>query len=446
MSTRTSPPAITLRGRWLLAARVAWVAVAITVLAIVLFSIPSSFEHYRSVCTASSEVCSERAVGQPTPEGVRALREMGLTVSSYALFNVVVEKIFQLVWFAVGAIIFFRRSGDRMALLTSLFLVTFGPVAVIPTAAYTLISSQPAWWLPVRSVEIVGIVCSVLFFFLFPGGRFAPRWTRWLAVAFIAFDVFQLSTTLFAGQLSTALFAGLYSRWPALETVSYLVFLGIVVSLVSSQVYRYRRVSSPAQRQQTKWVVFGTTVGVAGTFPLQLPVDLSLVGGDTPLTLLFLKVGFALSFMLLPLSIGVAVLRSHLFDIDVLINRTLVYGSLTATLVALYFGAIVLLQRLFVVLTGERSTLAVVASTLVIAALFNPLRRRIQIFIDRRFYRSKYDARKTLEGFSTKLRDETDLDALSGTLIGVVRETMQPAYASLWLRPDTEAKKGEQPD
>jgi hypothetical protein len=193
--------------------------------------------------------------------------------------------------------------------------------------------------------------------------------------------------------------------------------------------------------------VFGTTLGVAGTFPLQLPVDLSLVGGDTPLTLLFLKVGFALSFMLIPLSIGVAVLRSHLFDIDVLINRTLVYGSLTATLVALYFGGIVLLQRLFVVLTGERSTLAVVASTLVIAALFNPLRRRIQTFIDRRFYRRKYDARKTLEGFSTKLRDETDLDALSGTLVGVVRETMQPAYASLWLRPDTVAKKkDEQPD
>ena len=446
MSTRTSPPAITLRGRWLLPARVAWVAVAITVLAIILFSIPSSFEHYQSVCSAASEVCSERAVGQPTPEGVRALREMGLSVGSYALFNVVVEKIFQLVWFAVGAIIFFRRSDDRMALLTSLFLVTFGPVAVIPTAAYTLISSQPAWWLPVRSVEIVGNVCSVLFFFLFPGGRFAPRWTRWLAVAFIAFDVFQLSTTLFAGQLSTALFAGLYSRWPALESVSYLVFLGIVVSLVSSQVYRYRRVSSPAQRQQTKWVVFGTTLGVAGTFPLQLPVDLSLVGGDTPLTLLILKVGFALSFMLIPLSIGVAVLRSRLFDIDVLINRTLVYGSLTATLLALYFGGIVVLQRLFVILTGERYTLAVVASTLVIAALFNPLRRRIQIFIDRRFYRRKYDARKTLEGFSTKLRDETDLDALSGTLIGVVRETMQPAYASLWLRPDTEAKKGEQPD
>jgi hypothetical protein len=426
----TPSPGATLRARWLLPARVAWVVMAITVLAIILFSIPSSFEYYRSVCTAAAKTCSERAAewALPTPEGVRALQDLGLSVRSYALLNVVIDKVFQLTWFAVGALIFWRRSDDGMALLVSAFLVTFGPVAVDPTAANTLISSQPAWWFPVRSVEIVGLVCSVLFFFLFPGGRFAPRWTRWVAVAFIAF------------QSSTTLFAELYSRSPALETASYLVFLGIVVSLVWSQVYRYRRVSSPAQRQQTKWVVFGTTLGVVGTFPLKLPVDLSLVGGDTPLTLLFLKVGFALSFMLLPLSIGVAVLRSHLFDIDVVINRTLVYGSLTAALVALYFGGIVVSQRLFVLLTGEKSTLAVVASTLLIAALFNPLRRRIQSFIDRRFYRRKYDARKTLEAFSAKLRDETDLDALSDDLVVVVRETMQPAHVSLWLRPDTGPK------
>jgi hypothetical protein len=186
--------------------------------------------------------------------------------------------------------------------------------------------------------------------------------------------------------------------------------------------------------------VFGLTLGIAGTFPSQLPVDLSLVGGDTPLTLLFLKVGFALSLLLIPLSIGVAVLRSHLFDIDLLINRTLVYGSLTTVLVALYFGGIVLLQRLFVALTSEQSTLAVVASTLLIAALFTPLRRRIQSFIDKRFYRRKYDARKTLEAFSAKLRNETDLNALSGDLVGVVRETMQPAHVSLWLRPEASPK------
>ena len=155
----------------------------------------------------------------------------------------------------------------------------------------------------------------------------------------------------------------------------------------------------------------------------------------------------ALSFLLvipsIPIATGIAILRYRLYDIDRIINRTLVYGSLTATLVALYFGGIVVLQRVFVLLTGQQSTLAVVASTLLIAALFTPLKRRIQSFIDRRFYRRKYDARKTLEAFSAHMRDETDLEALSDDLVGVVRETMQPAHVSLWLRSER-APKGEQ--
>jgi hypothetical protein len=147
----------------------------------------------------------------------------------------------------------------------------------------------------------------------------------------------------------------------------------------------------------------------------------------------------------IPISMRIAILRYRLYDMDIIINRTLVYGALTAALVALYFGGIVVLQRVFVGLTGEQSTLAVVASTLLIAALFNPLRRRIQSFIDRSFYRRKYDAAKTLEEFSMRLRNETDLKALSDDLVGVVRETMQPAHVSLWLRPDTPLKR-KQPD
>ncbi len=141
-----------------------------------------------------------------------------------------------------------------------------------------------------------------------------------------------------------------------------------------------------------------------------------------------------------PISIGIAMVRYRLYDIDFIINRTLVYGALTVVLVAVYFGGIVVLQRTFVALTGQKSTLAVVASTLVIATLFNPLRRRLQAFIDRRFYRSTYDARKTLEAFSTNLREEPDLDRLGENLVGVVRQTMQPEHVSLWLHPDPALK------
>jgi hypothetical protein len=149
----------------------------------------------------------------------------------------------------------------------------------------------------------------------------------------------------------------------------------------------------------------------------------------------------------MPISMGIAILRYRLYEIDLLINRTLVYASLTAILAGVYFGGVTATQTLFRTISGQEQLpqLVVVASTLVIAALFNPLRRRIQRFIDRSFYRSKYDAAKTLEGFSMKLRDETDLEALSEDLVGVVRETMQPAHVSLWLRPDT-ASEGQQAD
>ena len=187
--------------------------------------------------------------------------------------------------------------------------------------------------------------------------------------------------------------------------------------------------ASRLERQQIKWLVYA-----AALMGVSFVAAVTVRGVWDPVWV-FVLVGVA-AFNFFPIAVGIAILRYRLYDIDVLINRTLVYGLLTATLVALYFGGVVLLQGVFVALTGQKSTLAIVASTLIIAALFTPLRRRIQSFIDRRFYRRKYDARKTLEAFLAKLRDETDLDALNAELVGVVRETMQPAHVSLWLRPD----------
>jgi hypothetical protein len=209
------------------------------------------------------------------------------------------------------------------------------------------------------------------------------------------------------------------------------IFAAIFLSALSLLV-RYHRASG-VERQQLKW--FALAVVLSGAYIVGELLSLNRLRGNTLWNLLDTATNTALY-----VTVGIAILRYRLYDIDLLINRTLVYASLTATLVGLYFGGIVLLQRLFVVFTGEKSTLAVVASTLVIAALFQPLRRSIQTFIDRRFYRHKYDARKTLEAFSTTLRDETDLEALSDHQVGVVGETMQPAHASLWLRPDAGAE------
>jgi hypothetical protein len=213
-----------------------------------------------------------------------------------------------------------------------------------------------------------------------------------------------------------------------------IAFIGAAASVV----VRFRR-SRGVERLQMKWFVYVTVVLVGGS------ILTSVIGVATGLRWLE-QFSFVLSMVALvglPIAVGIAIFRYRLYEIDLVINRTLVYGPLTALLVLFYLAGVVSLQYVFRALTGQESQIAIVASTLLIAALFTPLRRRIQSFIDRRFYRSKYDARKTLEAFSIKLRDETDLKALNNELVGVVRETMQPAHVSVWLRPET-APKGEQ--
>jgi hypothetical protein len=423
MSARGSPPA-TLRGRWLLLVRVTWVVVALLYVGVFISGIPSEFVRLQSPCT---DAVSCSLIPHLTVQKVQELKEVGLSAEFFATYFVAIEVAFTAVSAAIGALIFWRRPEDRMALLVSLMLLTFGGALPIPLFTLDL---SPVWTASARALSFVGAASAILFFYVFPDGHFVPRWSRWLGLASIG----VLAPTL----LFPSSFLSLW-RHPLLNAV---LSASIVGALLLAQAYRYKRVSTPIQRQQTKWVVFGTVAALGG-YGVFTALDLLLP--SVLLASLLGNTAFFVLMLLIPISIAVAILRYRLYEIDTLINRTLVYGTLTATLVALYFSGIVVLQRVFVALTGEKSTLAVVASTLTIAALFNPLRRRLQGFVDRRFYRKKYDAAKTLEAFSAKLRNETDLDALSNDLVGVVRETMQPAHVSLWLRTDT-GSKGQQED
>jgi hypothetical protein len=312
------------------------------------------------------------------------------------------------------------------------------------------IGSQGEWMGPAT----VGLLGTYLIL-LFPDGRLPSA--GWRPLAWLSGTVLVLvsiANALAPGPLpdlggvrNPFGLEGYPWRSGARDALNLLLSVCMLAS-VSSLVMRYRR-SGGEVRQQIKWIAFAASVvalGVSGAVVLGT-FAAGTAGGTHPLLIGLLEDAITLSFAGVPIAVGFAVLKYRLYNIDVIINRTLVYGSLTATLVALYFGGIVVLQRFFVLLTGKQSTLAVVASTLLIAALFTPLRRRIQSYIDRRFYRRKYDARKTLEAFSAKLRDETDLEALSDDLVAIVRETMQPAHVSLWLRrssrvvADAEEKK-----
>jgi hypothetical protein len=286
---------------------------------------------------------------------------------------------------------------------------------------------------------------------LFPDGRLPSR--RWRPFAWSVVSV------VFLGAIALAFWPGPVDGLGPIENplgiellgfahsddvnavVGALLFVPLASVAAGSLLVRLRR-SRGVERQQVKWFAYAEVVLVIGTIAAYTISELSSVPRWVP------SVGFLLTMVGLaglPIGVAIAVLRYRLYDIDLLINRTLVYATLTVSLLTVYFGGIVVLQRLFVLLTGQKSTLAVVASTLLIAALFNPLRRRIQSLVDRRFYRKKYDAAKTLEAFNARLREQTDLETLGSDVVRVVRETMQPAHVSLWLRPETDPK-GEQAD
>jgi hypothetical protein len=349
---------------------------------------------------------------------------------------------------SVGALIASRRPENPIGWLfcSGAFIWGLGELS-LEYGVYALITARGAlpagaWvaWFGAWARGIGGFFMVLFLLLLFPTGRLpTPRWrvVVWAALGYIVlFTLVNWLTPVSQDFRLSSVRNPLGFDLEIMNLLGRVLYLSLPLLLLASGaavIVRFRR-SRGDERQQIKWFAYAVTIMVF-LFTLGHSLGLTQIVGVAPLV-------FAIPLTGLPVAAGIAILKYRLYDIDLVINRTLVYATLTATLIALYFGGIVLLQWLFVALTGEKSTLAVVASTLLIAALFTPLRRRIQSFIDRSFYRRKYDARKTLEGFSQKLRDETDLEALRGDLVGVVRETMQPAHVSLWLRPDTPRKGG----
>src|SRR5712692_3856965 len=422
-----STATVRLQGSILMLARGGWIVGVVAVLVIFFATLPANFAYLHTV-RANGIILGYGQLGQLAPEGLRRLQALGLSADFYAIYITASRVIFVMIWFVVGVFIFWRKSDERVALLASFALVAF-PIGFSGTI--TLAALPPAWWLPLQFMQFLGGMGFSIFLYTFPSGQFVPRWTPWLLIGW----AIEESGVTF---LSTVpLNASLHSL------IDGFLFIGLLASIVAVQVYRYRRVFTLKQRQQTKWVVFGTTVGIVG-FVATLIVGVSFFAVDTqsrPLASLIGNTFLDLFLLFIPLSIGFAILRSRLWDIDIIINRTLVYGSLTALLALIYFGLIFALQSLFQGLFKQNNAVAIVVSTLVIAALFQPLRRRIQAIIDRRFYRRKYDAAKIVEEFSATLRNEVDLSQLSENLLAVVQETMQPTFVSLWLRKPQQVEK-----
>ena len=396
-----------LTGRPLRIARLAWLLILLLAVGKLMLGLPSFYAEKAQVCTASVETCSQTE--SPNSSQAGALEAAGVSLPAYARIATVASMFHLLIWAGVGVLIFLLRSDDWMALIASAMMILF------TTGQYTdpIARSYPGLASPSQFIFNLQNVLLFLFFGLFPSGRFVPRWMRWYWLAMCALTLV-----------------------PGLPDSALALFWGSFLTLGPfSQTYRYRKSSTPVERQQTKWVVFGFAV-MAGLILLQFLRVLVFPSDDSLRTFIIQDFYFDLAALFIPLSIGISILRYRLFDIDVIIRKTLVYTALTALLALVYFGSVVLLQRLFGVLTGvaEGSPLAAVVSTLMIAALFTPLRRRIQDVIDRRFFRKKYDAQRVLTQFAVTARDETDLDALTAELARVVQETLQPEEVSLWLR------------
>ncbi|GAC1567111.1 MAG: hypothetical protein NVS3B14_12140 [Ktedonobacteraceae bacterium] len=427
----SNTPDIGIPGRWLILVRAVWAILVIMSLGIFTVALPARFEQLQQVALQG-----ERALQQSSHVGEFMLLKAVLSVNFYPIAILVLEIALMFGLTLAAIAIFLRKSSGRMAVFASMTLVTFG--AMMSPALDALVAAHPLWRFPVSLLQAIGLECALLLYYLSPDARFIPRWTRLLA---IVWTVWQIVSLMFPDAPFNILNSRAHVRLPS----SWPIFWFLVVTCwfssgMFAQVYRYRRVSSLVERQQTKWVIIGVTPALVGYIAFELPrLTLPALSQPGVPNLLYSMIGVPLYLacaLVIPLCIVFSILRYHLWDVDVIINRAMVYSTLTATLALLYVASIIVLQYLLRGLTGGNQ-LAVAGSTLAITALFQPLSHRIQKVIDRRFYRRKYNAAQIIAAFSTRLqqRDDVDLTTLTNDLLAVVEETMQPAHLYLWLRP-----------
>jgi hypothetical protein len=408
-----------LAGPLLLAARLGWLLLTLAAVVLVGILMPRSYAEMITPCEAPP--CS---MMRPTLGYLATLREIGLPLETRAAISTGSMLIMAAAYIAIGIGIFALRSDDWMAILTSLALITLGATT---SAIYPAARLEPPLRWPALAVEGFLLASVVATLYLFPNGRFVPRWSRWLVllwVAWVGYSYILPDAPLSILGMSFAQFLVLRLVWYS--------------GGFAAQVFRFRSTASTAQRQQTKWVLAGIGAAFVIFFALELPVAfVPELQGATPGGVLYRLVSLPLitaGLLMIPVAVAISMLHYRLWDVDQLINRTLVYGSLTLALTLIYLLTVTFAQFLVRLLTGQESDLAIIASTLAIAALLQPLRGRIQRFIDRRFYRRKYDAERVLRGFGAVTRSEIDLDRLSRALVAAADETVQPAHVSLWQR------------
>ena len=357
------------------------------------------------------------------------LDQLGLSFDFFALYGVVLEVLFASVFVAVAALLFWRKSADNVALFVSLALLLFG-TATQPIALEVLTLTQPDWRLPVDVLHFLGSACFSLLLYLFPDGHFVPRWTRWTALIWIAWLIPRYWIPDWPP-------SNTWLVWPNL-----IVWLGGLGTAVYSQMYRYGRVSNTVQRQQTKWAVFGITTALTGFVIVNVVVSaIALPSPTSASELAALMIGAALMYgalLLIPLSIGIAILRYRLFDIDIVINRTLVYGALTVTVVGIYVLVVGYLSVLFRAAGGQVELAISVLATGLVALLFQPLRTRLQRGINRLMYGERDDPYAVLSRLGQRLEATLAPEAVLPTIVETVKESLKLPYTAITLKQDDE--------